>query len=173
MQHRVLDQLPAARLKVADTMNHWIRDTRDDLARLFRRVDGVVMNDQEVRVYTGEENLPRAGRKLIEEGLRFVVVKKGEHGSLLVTKDEFFVLPAYPTTEVIDPTGAGDSFAGGLMGYLAHAGDFRLPDLKRGLLAGTVVASINVEGFSLDRLRAITRDDIDARSDAFRKMLRF
>jgi len=173
IQHRVLDQVTSAKLTVADTMNHWIRDTREELRSLFRRVDGVVMNDQEVRLYTGDENLPRAGRKLLEEGPGFVVIKKGEHGSLLVTPDEFFAVPAYPSMDVIDPTGAGDSFAGGMMGYLAQVGDCGVRELKRGLIYGTVVASINVEGFSLDRFRTVTRDDVEKRCNEFRDMLRF
>ncbi|HUW57450.1 MAG TPA: PfkB family carbohydrate kinase [Planctomycetota bacterium] len=173
MQHAVVDQVKHAKLIVADTMNHWIRDTRDELETLLARVDGVVMNEGEVRQYTGEENLPRAGRKLLEEGPRFVVVKKGEHGALLVTGDEFFAVPAFPTADVSDPTGAGDSFAGGMMGHLARVDDASTTELKRALLYATVVASINVEGFSLDRFKSITPDDVERRYEQFRNMLSF
>ena len=173
LQHSVVDQVETPKLIVADTMNHWIVDTRRELARLLTRVDGVVMNDQEVRLYTGEWNLPLAGRKLLSEGPRFAVIKKGEHGSLLVTEEGFFAVPAYPSADVSDPTGAGDSFAGGMMGYLADAGDATVTELKRALIYGTVVASINVEGFSLERFKAITHDDIEKRYEQFRNMMTF
>jgi sugar/nucleoside kinase (ribokinase family) len=173
VQHGVLDQVRSPRLTVADTMNHWITDTRAELARLIGRVDGLVMNDQEIRLYTGEQNLPRAGRKLLEEGPDFVVVKKGEHGSLLVTKDDFFAVPAFPSADVSDPTGAGDSFAGGMMGHLARVGGATAGQLKRALIYGTVVASINVEEFSLSRLASATRDDVEKRYEQFRNMTRF
>ncbi|GAH78242.1 unnamed protein product, partial [marine sediment metagenome] len=114
-----------------------------------------------------------AGRKLLSEGPRFVVIKKGEHGSLLVSEDGFFAVPAYPSADVSDPTGAGDSFAGGMMGHLADAGDATVTELKRALIYGTVVASINVEGFSLERLKAITHDDIEKRYEQFRNMMTF
>lgn len=173
LQHTVVDQVRRPKLIVADTMDHWIRDTREELAGLFGRVNGVVMNDQEIRLYTEDDNLPRAGRKLLEEGPDFVVIKKGEHGSLLVTPDEYFAVPAYPSTDVSDPTGAGDSFAGGMMGHLAQVDDWCVTELKRALIYGTVVASINVEGFSLERFKAITHDDIEKRYEQFRNMLTF
>ena len=173
MQHRVIDQVPEAKLVVADTMNHWIRDTRDALSALLGRVDGVVMNEAEVRQYTGESNLPRAGRRLLEEGPRFVVIKKGEHGALLVTPEAFFAVPAVPLVDVVDPTGAGDSFAGGMMGHLARVDDTRLTELKRALLYGVVVAGIDVEGFSLVRFKSTTHDDVEKRYEAFRNMMTF
>ena len=173
LQHKVVDQVTSANLIVADTMNHWIRDTRGELAALLRRVDAVVLNAGEARQYTGEHNLPRAGRKLLEEGPTFVVIKKGEHGALLVTKDGFFAVPAYPSVDVSDPTGAGDSFAGGMMGYLAQVNDTSTAELRRALLYGTVVASINVEGFSLERFKQITHDDIERRYEQFRRMMTF
>jgi len=172
-QHSVIDQVASPKLVVADTMNHWITYTRDELTRLLARVDGAVMNDAEIRMYTGDDNLPRAGRKLLEEGPRFVVIKKGEHGALLVTRDDFFSVPAFPTTDLTDPTGAGDSFAGGMMGTLAAGGGTGTDDLKRALTYGAVVASINVEGFSLDRFKATVRDDVEARYERFRSMMTF
>ncbi|KPJ57972.1 MAG: sugar kinase [Planctomycetes bacterium DG_58] len=173
LQHKVVDQVTSANLIVADTMNHWIRDTRDELAALLRRVDAVVLNAGEARQYTGEHNLPRAGRKLLEEGPTFVVIKKGEHGALLVTEDGFFAVPAYPSADVTDPTGAGDSFAGGMMGHLAQVNDTSTAELRRALLYGTVVASINVEDFSLERFKTITHDDIKRRYEQFRQMMTF
>ena len=173
VQHRIIDQVKAPKLIVADTMNHWIRDTKDELKRLLSRVDGVVMNDQEVRYYTGDSNLPRGGRKLLEGGPRFIVIKKGEHGSLLVMKDEFFAVPAYPCTDVKDPTGAGDSFAGGMMGHLARVGDTSPAELKRAIAYGTVVASINVEGFSLERFKVTSFADVEKRYEQFRRMMAF
>jgi sugar/nucleoside kinase (ribokinase family) len=172
LQRRVLDQARTAKLAVADTMNYYIANERDALKDLLRHVDGIVMNDQEVRMYTGECNLPKAGKMLLADGPKFAVIKKGEHGALLVHRKGFFMVPAYPTLCVTDPTGAGDSFAGGMMGYLGSAGSASLTHLKRALLYGTVVASINVEGFSLDRLRKTTREDIDSRFDEFRAMMR-
>jgi len=173
MQHGVVDQVRSPKLIVADTMNHWITDTRDELKTLIARVDGLVMNEGEARQYTGDDNLPRAGRKLLEEGPNFVVIKKGEHGALLVTPDEFFAVPAYPSVDVNDPTGAGDSFAGGMMGHLAQVDDVCVTELKRALIYGTIVASINVEGFSLDRFKTISHDDIERRYEAFRNMMTF
>ena len=173
LQHAVVDQVTSPKLIVADTMNHWIRDTRDELAELLHRVDAVVMNEGEARQYTGEYNLPRAGRKLLEEGPAFAVIKKGEHGALLVTEDEFFTVPAYPSTDVSDPTGAGDSFAGGMMGHLAQVNDTCVTQLKRALIYGTIVASINVEGFSLEQFKTITHDDIERRYEQFRNMMTF
>ncbi len=171
IQHRIIDQVRSPKLIVADTMNHWIRDTRDELKRLLGRVHGFVMNDQEVRAYTGDQNLPRAGRKLLEEGPQFAVIKKGEHGALLVTRDEFFAVPAFPVLDVKDPTGAGDSFAGGMMGHIAKTDDASMLTLKRAMLYGAVVASINVEGFSLERFKSTSLKDVEARYERFRNML--
>ncbi len=171
VQHRIIDQVKSPRLVVADTMNHWIRDARGELRRLLGRVDGVVMNDQEVRAYTDDANLPRAGRKLLEEGPKFAVIKKGEHGAMLVTPDEFFAVPAFPVLALKDPTGAGDSFAGGMMGHLAQVDDPCLMQLKRAMIYGAVVASINVEGFSLERFKSATHDDVEKRYEQFRNMM--
>jgi len=172
-QHRVVDQVRSPKLVVADTMNHWITDTRDELQALIARVDGAVMNDGEIRMYTGDDNLPRAGKKLLEEGPKFVVIKKGEHGALLVTRDGFFSVPAFPTMSVTDPTGAGDSFAGGMMGYLAKTRGTDVDALKRALTYGAVVASINVEGFSLDRFKEATAAEVEERYEQFRNMMTF
>lgn len=173
VQMRVLSQMRSPELVVADTMNYYIREEPRAVAKVMGMVDGAVMNDAEARMMTGLENLPLAGRKLLELGPKFVVIKKGEHGALLVTHDGFFVLPAYPTTNVVDPTGAGDSFAGGMMGYLARQGDASVAELKRALAYGTVIASLNVEGFSLDRMKTATPADVEERYRHLRRMIEF
>ncbi len=173
VQAKVLDQVTDAQLTVADTMDLWIREQHDELRALLKRVDGLVLNDSEAKLLTGEENLVVAGHKVREMGPRFVVVKKGEHGAMFFSKHETYVLPAYPTSEVIDPTGAGDSFAGGMMGYLAEQDNFEPSTLKRAMAYGILVASYNVEDFSLGRMQQIDRDDIELRMERYQKMLLF
>ena len=163
VQNRILDQVVHPELAVADTMDHWIREERQAVVALMGRVGGAMMNDFEARLFTGEENLPRAGQKILQMGPRFVVIKKGEHGSLLIGQDGYFVLPAYPTTTVLDPTGAGDSFAGAMCGHLARTDKVNGTELKRALAYGTVVASLNVEDFSLNRLSSATVEEIEQR----------
>ena len=173
LQRRVLEQVPNCQLCVADTMDLWINIQHDELLALLRRLDGVVLNDSEAKLLTDDENLVRAGHKVREMGPKFVVIKKGEHGAMFFSRDETYVMPAYPTPNVIDPTGAGDSFAGGMMGYLAECGNFDSPTLKKALAYGTVVASFNVEDFSLQRMRQIDRSQIDERLEEYRRMLTF
>ncbi len=173
LQMKVLDQCPGASLTVADTMDHYIRTEPDELRQLLRRIDGLVINDSEAKLLTGDDNLVRAGNAIREMGPSFVVVKKGEHGAMFFGQHETYVLPAYPTARVVDPTGAGDSFAGGMMGYLAEQGSFDPETLKTALAYGTLTASFTVEDFSLDRLRQIKREDLDRRMEEYRKMLSF
>ncbi len=173
VQHKVLDQCTGAELVVADTMDLWINTQRKELENLLTRIDGLVMNDNEAKLLTGNENLVRAGQKVREMGPRFVVIKKGEHGAMFFSKHETYVLPAYPTPDVVDPTGAGDSFAGGMMGYLAMRGDFEPRTLKEAMAYGILVASFTVEDFSLDRLLKIRREDLEQRLDEYKKMLSF
>lgn len=173
IQLQVLDQLPGAQLKVADTMDLWINIERDALLELLRRIDGLVLNESEARLLTSDENLVRAGHKVRQLGPKFVVIKKGEHGAMFFGEDETYVMPAYPTPDVVDPTGAGDSFAGGMMGYLAASGRHDPRTLKEALAYGIVVASYNVEDFSLDRMKQIERADIDRRLRDYRQMLAF
>ena len=173
VQLKVLDQVPGAALVVADTMDLWIHTQRDELNALLKRLDGLVLNDSEARLLTGDENLVRAGRTVQALGPKFVVIKKGEHGAMFFSQDEVFVLPAFPTPRVVDPTGAGDSFAGGMMGYLAALDRFDPAALKRALAYGVVVASFNVEDFSLERLKQIERSDLDERFSEYRRMLSF
>ncbi len=173
LQLRVLDQVPGCRLAVADTMELWIQTTHADLMQLFRRVDGLVINDSEAKLLADTENLVLAGHRVREMGPKFVVIKKGEHGAMFFSEHETYVMPAFPTKNVVDPTGAGDSFAGGMMGYLAQHDDFEPESLKTAMAYGILVASFNVEGFGLEQMQQITRDDIEQRMAAYRKMLSF
>jgi sugar/nucleoside kinase (ribokinase family) len=173
LQMKVLDQCPGASLTVADTMDHYIRTEPNELRELFKRVDGLVINDSEAKLLTGDDNLVRAGNAIRKMGPSFVVLKKGEHGAMFFGEHETYVLPAYPTERVVDPTGAGDSFAGGMMGYLAECGSIDAKTLKTALAYGTLTASFTVEDFSLDRLRQIKREDLDRRMVEYKKMLSF
>jgi cytidine kinase len=166
-QDHVLDQLTGRRFVLLDTMNLWISQASDQLARVTRRVDGLVLNDDEARALAGEHNLIRAIGKLAKQGIRTLVVKKGEHGAILLHEGAMFALPAYPLEDVRDPTGAGDTFAAGFMGHLARTGDLSWKNLKLALAYGTIVASYTVEAFSLDRLLEITPDDVERRLEAF------
>ncbi len=163
VQLEVLRQAKSPRFVVADTMNFWIENEHDALLELLRKVDGLVLNDEECRLLTGESNLIRAGNRALEFGPKVVIVKKGEHGAFLFSTYLFHAMPAYPVTEVVDPTGAGDSFAGGLMGYLARTGRVSIPNLKRGMVYGTVAASYTVAEFGTASLHAATREDLDLR----------
>jgi cytidine kinase len=172
VQMRVLDQTEAAaragrRFVMADTMNHWIAHAKPDLLEVLRRVDAVVLNDGEARMLTGERNLIRAGQKVLELGPKAVIVKKGEHGAFLFSTYVFHAIPAYPVSEVVDPTGAGDSFAGGMMGYLARTGRVSVANLKRGMVYGTVAASFTVADFGTRALARATREDFDLRLAEF------
>jgi len=172
IQHRVLDQLRQPKLVLADTMNHWITDTRDEVLSMLRRVDGVIINDEEAMMLAGRSNLVGAARAVARLGPRIVVVKKGAHGSLLVADGNVFPLPAFPLEEVKDPTGAGDCFAGAFMGCLARGGDHSVAALRRAVFYGTLVASFNCEAFSVERLRTLTLDEVEQRGKLFADMLR-
>ncbi len=173
VQMKVLEQVNGPRLAVADTMDLWIEIQRDELMELFKKIEGLVLNDAEARLLTGDENLVRAGHAVREMGPRFVVIKKGEHGAMFFSQHETYVMPAFPTEEVIDPTGAGDSFGGGMLGYLAEQRNFDAKTLKEAMAYGVVTASFNVEDFGLDRMKRIRRSDIDDRLNEYRQMLSF
>jgi sugar/nucleoside kinase (ribokinase family) len=167
VQLDVLEQLSNPTFVMADTMNFWIETEREGLLELLRKVDGLILNDEECRALTGERNLIRAGNKALELGPKVVIVKKGEHGAFLFSTYMFHALAAYPITEVIDPTGAGDSFAGGLMGYLARTGRVTIGNLKQGMIYGTVAASFTVGAFGTASLGSATREDFDLRCQEF------
>jgi sugar/nucleoside kinase (ribokinase family) len=173
VQMKVLDQVPGRQLAVADTMDLWITTQRPDLDKLLTQLDGLVLNDSEAKLLTGSENLVAAGRAVQAMGPKFVIIKKGEHGAMFFGEYETYVLPAYPTDKLVDPTGAGDSFAGGMMGYLAERDDFSPETLKTAMAYGIVAASFNVEGFGAEPMQRITRDDIEQRMSEYRKMLSF
>jgi len=172
-QLAALEQCTGATLAVADTMDLWINTERDLLEKLLKKIDGLVLNDSEAKLLTGEDNLVRAGDGVRRMGPRFVVIKKGEHGAMFFSRHEKYVLPAYPTADVVDPTGAGDSFAGGMMGYLAEQGNFESKTLKEAMAYGILAASFTVEDFSLERLKQIEREDLARRMEEYRRMLSF
>ncbi|MGQ0644174.1 MAG: PfkB family carbohydrate kinase [Elusimicrobiota bacterium] len=171
LQLDVLRQVRRPKLVAADTMNLWISAKRSSLLELCKRIDILVLNDGEARQLTGQASLVKAGRRIRSWGPKFVVIKKGEHGSLLFSGRDIFMAPAYPLEEVFDPTGAGDTFAGGFIGYLNKSGN-KLKDafLHRGLFLGTVMASFTVENFSLDRLKTVSPKDIQTRLRRLRSM---
>lgn len=173
LQWDVLDQARGAKLVAADTMNYWIDGKPDALKRLLRRVDILLINDGEIRQLTGERNLVRAVAVVRRLGPQAVVVKRGEHGVLVFEGESAFALPAFPLESVIDPTGAGDAFAGGFLGHLASRGLDRERDLRTAAVVGSVMASYQVEDFSLDRLKRLTHPEIRERFARFEDLTRF
>jgi len=175
IQMRTIEQLERPKLKfvACDTMNFWIATKKKELLQVLKHIDCLVLNDGEARELTGECNLVKAARKIQEQGPGIVVIKKGEHGVLLFSGSKFFALPAYPLESVFDPTGAGDTFAGGMVGYLAKTGDLGFENLKRAATYGTMVASFTVEDFGLESLRRITADDLDNRLVDFKMICSF
>lgn len=173
LQLSVLDQMEAPRFVAADTMNLWLDIKRSKVQELISRVDLIVMNDEEAEQYTGEKNPVCAGRKILKSGVKWAVIKKGSHGSLLFSGNAVYPLPAYPLDRVCDPTGAGDCFIGGLMGYLAAKGKTGLKEMKKGIAYGTVLASFNVQAFSLDSLTKTGRPAIETRYLNFKKISHF
>jgi sugar/nucleoside kinase (ribokinase family) len=173
LQLEVLSQVEKPVFTACDTMNFWIERKREALIEVLKRVDAVFINDAEARQLCGTTSLVRAGREILSYGPRAIVVKKGEHGALLFTDGAHFAAPSYPLDEIVDPTGAGDTFAGGFMGYLASVGDTSESAIRRAIICGSTLASYNVQGFSLDRLRTLTKEDILSRCEAFRRMSSF
>ena len=170
LQLHVLDQVRKPRLVAADTMDLWINTAREPLMEVIRRVDVLTMNESEARHLTGQHMLLKAARSLLAMGPRFVIVKKGEHGSILFSEDDVFLMPAFPLEEVRDPTGAGDSFAGGFMGALASGGKVTRAAIRRAMMYGNIVASFGVEEFSVDRLAKLNLEQIEERASLFRRM---
>jgi sugar/nucleoside kinase (ribokinase family) len=173
LQLEVLEQVHEPGFVACDTMNFWIESKRDELLALLERVDLLFANDAEVRQLSRETNLARAGRWIQRHGPRYVVIKKGEHGAILFTPDSVFFAPGYPLEEVFDPTGAGDSFAGGFMGYLSRFEGMGESEMRRAMIYGSAMGSFAVERFSVERLRDLTSREIDERVRQFRRMMDF
>jgi sugar/nucleoside kinase (ribokinase family) len=173
LQQQMLAELARPKLVVADTMNLWIQTERAELLKLLKKIDGLVLNDGEARLLTEKKNLIEAAREVLKLGPKFVVIKKGEHGSLMCSGSETFVLPAFPADRVIDPTGAGDSFAGGMMGYLTTQGCCTPAAIQRAMAYGTVVASFTIADFSLDGLKQASREGIDQRWREYKQAMSF
>jgi sugar/nucleoside kinase (ribokinase family) len=174
VQAKVLDQMaerPA--LVVMDTMNFWMDSALEDLLQVIARVDILCVNDAEARQLSGEHSLVKAATKILAMGPKYLVVKKGEHGALLFSPDRVFFAPALPLEDVVDPTGAGDTFAGGFIGFLARTQDHSFDNLKRAIIVGSALASFTCERFGIERLVEITREDIDARIQQFVELVDF
>ena len=168
LHRKVLSQIRRPKLVVCDTMNYWIENEKKALLSLIERIDGLIVNNDEVMQLTGMYHTVSAAREILKWGPKMLIVKKGEHGALLITKNDFFAIPGYPIEVVRDPTGAGDSFAGGMMGYLAHSDNLSTKNLKKALLYGNVVASFTIEDFGLEGLKDTGRKQVQAR---YKKLL--
>lgn len=174
IQKKVIEQMTTRpRLIALDTMNFWMNIAWDGLMDVIRLVDILIINDDEARQMSGEHSLVKAAQKIHALGPKYLVIKKGEHGALLFNHDRMFFAPGLPLLEVIDPTGAGDTFAGGFMGYLASTHELSFENMRRAIIYGSVMASFCVEDFSLSKLRTLTRKQIDDRYEAFRELVNF
>jgi sugar/nucleoside kinase (ribokinase family) len=173
LQRQVREQVSGAELVALDTMNLWIETTRDSLQKAIEIVDLLVVNDAEARQLTGEPNLQKAARKILSWGPRSLIVKRGEYGAALFTSGTYFAIPAYPLESVFDPTGAGDTFAGGLMGYLDSQETLDEPAMRRAMIFGSVMASFNVEEFGTERVRRLTPEEINSRFRSFKRFTDF
>jgi len=172
LQARVLDQVEDPKLVVMDTMNFWIEGTPEDLKETLKRVDLLVINDSEARELAGEPNLLKAADAIRKMGPEGIIIKKGEHGALLFTDGEFFSAPAYPVVDIFDPTGAGDTFLGGLIGWLGYTDDLSDTNMRKAVIFGSVMASLCVEKFGTERLRELDESEIYGRYREFRELSR-
>ncbi|MEQ1923430.1 MAG: PfkB family carbohydrate kinase [Pyrinomonadaceae bacterium] len=173
LQKQVRQQMPEAEFVALDTMNLWLEIMKDDVIETIKMVDCIIINDAEARQLTEEPNLHKAAKKIMDYGLRAVVIKRGEYGATLFTADGYFAVPAYPLESVFDPTGAGDTFAGGFMGYLAAHKEVTDATLRRAMVYGSVMASFNVEKFGTERVDALEYSEINERFKAFKTMTHF
>ncbi|APG60735.1 PfkB family carbohydrate kinase [Christiangramia salexigens] len=173
VQLSVLEQVKEPKLTVLDTMNFWMDNALEDLMKVIAKVDVITINDEEARQLSGEYSLVKAARKIEEMGPKYVVIKKGEHGALLFHKDDIFFAPALPLEEVFDPTGAGDTFAGGFIGYLARTGDVSFENMKSAIIYGSNLASFCVEKFGTERMQALTQSQLNERLAEFKKLTKF
>ncbi|MGF1669157.1 MAG: PfkB family carbohydrate kinase [Balneolaceae bacterium] len=170
LQEKVLDQVNNPKLVVLDTMNFWIEGTPDALKNTLKRVDMLVVNDSEARELTGEPNLFKAAKMIRNLGPKYLIIKKGEHGALLFTGEEIFTAPAFPVIDIFDPTGAGDTFMGGLLGWLDYTDDLSPENMRRAVVFGSVMASFCVEEFGPDRLKNLSEDQIYSRYSEFKQL---
>jgi len=173
LQHKVLDQMTSPRVVVTDTMNYWISGKRDSLIKLLSRVDILVINDAEARELSGEYNILTSARWIIDRGPRTVIIKKGEHGALMFRGRSLFSAPGFPLDAVFDPTGAGDSFAGGFVGFLARTEDLSEDNLRRAVIYGSTMASFAVEEFGVEKLMEVGDEEIEARVRSFQELTHF
>ncbi|MFQ6092821.1 MAG: PfkB family carbohydrate kinase [bacterium] len=173
LQEQILSQMRTSKLTMSNTIALWIERKRARFLKTLDRVDVLMINDSEARTLAGESDLIKAGRRLLAYGPEVVLITKGEHGVLMVTRDSIFAAPAYPKEEVCDPTGAGDSFAGGFMGCLAQAGALNVSTYRRATVYGSIMASFTIESFSVERLKVLTRDEIEGRYREFVDLTRF
>lgn len=173
LQRECAERMRGAKLIVSDTMNLWIENELDELKKTLAVVDGLVLNEGEARMLSGAANLVEAGRRILKLGPKFVVIKKGENGSILVSNDDLCMMPAYPTTNVVDPTGCGDSFAGAFMGYIAARDRVDRDTLRSAMGRGSIVASYVLESFSIQALHRVTATDVSSRLEELRSMMRF
>lgn len=173
LQREVREQVPDAELVALDTMNLWIEHTRESLVRTIRGVHVMIINDAEARQLTGIPNLIKAARTILSWGPKALIIKRGEYGAAMFTSENYFAIPAYPLESVFDPTGAGDTFAGGFMGYLASQPTLDEAAMRRAMIFGSVMASFNVEEFGTDRVRRLTQEEINDRFRAFKQMTNF
>ena len=173
MQMEVLNQIHTMKLVVCDTMDHWIRESADQLRKVLQRIEILVINDSEARLLSGYDNIVRAARAILKMGPKSVLIKRGEYGVLQFSDSSIFATPAYPLEEVFDPTGAGDSFAGGFLGQLARSGDRSERGMRRAIVYGSVVASFTVEDFGVKRLTGTSLDDIEERYQRFVQLTDF
>jgi sugar/nucleoside kinase (ribokinase family) len=173
LQLDVLEQCERPELIALDTMNYWISSKKEDLEKVVRRCDLLIINEGEVRQFTNEPNVVKGGRAILALGPKTLVIKRGEYGVVMLRKDRVFAIPAYPLETVFDPTGAGDTFAGGLLGSFAASKEMNESDLRRSIIYGSVLASFNVESFSLHRLKSLSRSEIEQRYREFRELTHF
>ncbi len=173
LQLKVIEEVKRPKLIACDTMNFWIQGKRDDLLKTLKKIDLITINEGEARLLSGESNLLKAAKAVRKMGPKIIVIKQGEYGALLFHEDQIFSAPGLPLEDIKDPTGAGDSFAGGFMGYLSKTGKTDFNSMKQAVIFGSVMASYNVEAFSCDRLRSLSQDDIKARYEIFRNLSSF
>ncbi|MBI4949345.1 MAG: sugar kinase [Deltaproteobacteria bacterium] len=173
LQMKVLEQVRKPKLIACDTMNFWIEGKPDALRKLLKGVDLFVINEGEAREFSGHSSLVKAAKAILSCGPKTLIIKRGEYGALMFNGGGMFSAPAYPLEEIFDPTGAGDTFAGGLMGYLANTGDLSEENIRKAIIFGSVMASFNVEAFSLERLKTLTLPEIKARYSEFKRLTHF